>query len=190
MKELACVALALQLIYSLCYSALHGLHRSPRKAPRPAGQCPSNFARLPKLLLLSIFFLLALLRTIRIGSELDRLLLPSSPALCSTSSSSQSRAAATGGGGGGEAGIAEPGEFWLQRDGMGYRPCLRFSEQYRAESEEARRAPRRKYLLVVASGGLNQQRNQIVDAVVIARILGAALVVPILQVNVIWGDER
>ena len=44
--------------------------------------------------------------------------------------------------------------------------------------------------MVVVSGGLNQQRNQIVDAVVIARILGAALVVPILQVNVIWGDER
>ncbi|KAI3994609.1 hypothetical protein MKX01_007901 [Papaver californicum] len=36
---------------------------------------------------------------------------------------------------------------------------------------------------------MNQQRNQIVDAIVIARILGAALVVPILQVNVIWGDE-
>ncbi|KAF7835979.1 O-fucosyltransferase 20-like [Senna tora] len=43
--------------------------------------------------------------------------------------------------------------------------------------------------MVVVSGGMNQQRNQIVDAVVIARILGAALVVPILQVNVIWGDE-
>jgi hypothetical protein len=45
-------------------------------------------------------------------------------------------------------------------------------------------------LVVVASGGLNQQRNQIVDAVVIARILEAALVVPVLQVNPIWGDER
>jgi hypothetical protein len=44
--------------------------------------------------------------------------------------------------------------------------------------------------MVVVSGGMNQQRNQIVDAVVIARILGAALVVPVLQVNVIWGDER
>ncbi|KAL2538244.1 putative serine/threonine-protein kinase [Forsythia ovata] len=43
--------------------------------------------------------------------------------------------------------------------------------------------------MVVVSGGMNQRRNQIVDAVVIARILGAALVVPILQVNVIWGDE-
>ncbi|KVH92070.1 GDP-fucose protein O-fucosyltransferase [Cynara cardunculus var. scolymus] len=45
-------------------------------------------------------------------------------------------------------------------------------------------------LVIVVFGGINQQRNQIVDAVVIASILGAALVVPILQVIVIWGDER
>ncbi|XP_074570889.1 O-fucosyltransferase 20-like [Curcuma longa] len=81
-------------------------------------------------------------------------------------------------------------EFWRQPDGMGYVPCLDFSDEYRAAGAAAARAGRRnKYLLVVVSGGLNQQRNQIVDAVVIARILGAALVVPVLQVNVIWGDE-
>ncbi|KAK6143129.1 hypothetical protein DH2020_023477 [Rehmannia glutinosa] len=79
-------------------------------------------------------------------------------------------------------------EFWKQPDGMGYRPCLDFSEKYRKESSEILK-DRTKYLMVVVSGGMNQQRNQIVDAVVIARILGAALVVPILQVNVIWGDE-
>ena len=45
-------------------------------------------------------------------------------------------------------------------------------------------------MMVVASGGLNQQRNQIVDAVVIARVIGAVLVVPVLQVNQVWGDER
>ncbi|KAK1552765.1 hypothetical protein Q3G72_023148 [Acer saccharum] len=88
-------------------------------------------------------------------------------------------------------GYAEPGEeseFWKQPDGMGYKPCLVFTRDYRRQSEEVVK-DRRKYLLVVVSGGMNQQRNQIVDAVVIARILGAALVVPILQVNVIWGDE-
>ena len=74
-------------------------------------------------------------------------------------------------------------------DGLGYKPCLSFSRDYRRASEGVLK-DRRKYLMVVVSGGLNQQRNQIVDAVVIARILGAALVVPILQVNVIWGDER
>ncbi|XP_042431132.1 O-fucosyltransferase 20-like isoform X2 [Zingiber officinale] len=86
---------------------------------------------------------------------------------------------------------ASPGvEFWRQPDGMGFVPCLDFSDEYRAEGAAVARSGRRnKYLLVVVSGGLNQQRNQIVDAVVIARILGAALVVPVLQVNVIWGDE-
>ncbi|XP_073157199.1 O-fucosyltransferase 20-like [Henckelia pumila] len=79
-------------------------------------------------------------------------------------------------------------EFWKQPNGFGYRPCLDFSEGYRRESGDIVKE-RAKYLIVVVSGGMNQQRNQIVDAVVIARILGASLVVPILQVNVIWGDE-
>ncbi|MCL7036366.1 hypothetical protein MKW94_023446 [Papaver nudicaule] len=78
--------------------------------------------------------------------------------------------------------------FWEQPDGLGYRPCLGFTPEYKSSSIEVVK-DRTKYLLVVVSGGMNQQRNQIVDAVVIARILGAALVVPILQVNVIWGDE-
>ncbi|CAI9780022.1 unnamed protein product [Fraxinus pennsylvanica] len=83
----------------------------------------------------------------------------------------------------------ENSEFWKQPDGMGYRPCLDFSEKYSKESDEIVK-DKTKYLMVVVSGGMNQQRNQTIDAVVIARILGAALVVPILQVNVIWGDER
>ncbi|XP_076904428.1 O-fucosyltransferase 20-like [Bidens hawaiensis] len=78
--------------------------------------------------------------------------------------------------------------FWEQPDGLGYKPCLDFSNEYRKASVEIMKN-RSKYLVVVVSGGMNQQRNQIVDAVVIARILGATLVVPILQVNVIWGDE-
>jgi hypothetical protein len=91
--------------------------------------------------------------------------------------------------GGISGGVEEESEFWKQPDGLGYKPCLKFSSEYRRGSEPIFE-DRRKYLLVVVSGGMNQQRNQIVDAVVIARILGAALVVPILQVNVIWGDER
>lgn len=82
----------------------------------------------------------------------------------------------------------EMSEFWKQPDGLGYRPCLDFSKEYRKTSLDIVKG-RTRYLMVVVSGGMNQQRNQIVDAVVIARILGAALVVPILQVNVIWGDE-
>ncbi|KAL0744153.1 hypothetical protein Bca4012_085666 [Brassica carinata] len=82
----------------------------------------------------------------------------------------------------------EKNEFWKQPDGLGYKPCLDFSAAYRRESKKVVRE-RRKYLMVVVSGGMNQQKNQIVDAVVIARILGAVLVVPVLQVNLIWGDE-
>lgn len=76
-------------------------------------------------------------------------------------------------------------EFWKQPDGLGYRPCLNFSKTGREILKDKTR-----YLMVVVSGGMNQQRNQIVDAVVIARILEAALVVPIFQVNPIWADER
>lgn len=83
----------------------------------------------------------------------------------------------------------EQSEFWKQPDGLGYRPCLGFSREYNKWSGEHAK-DRTRYLMVVVTGGMNQQRNQIVDAVVIARILGAALVVPNLQVNVIWGDER
>lgn len=83
----------------------------------------------------------------------------------------------------------EEREFWQQPDGKGYRPCLDFSIGYRKASARISNEKRR-FLVVVASGGLNQQRNEIIDAVVIARILEAALVVPVLQVNLIWGDER
>ncbi|KAI5329557.1 hypothetical protein L3X38_028954 [Prunus dulcis] len=79
-------------------------------------------------------------------------------------------------------------EFWKQPNGEGYEPCLDFSLGYRKLSARISKEKRR-FLVVVASGGLNQQRNQIVDAVVLARILEAALVVPTLQVNLIWGDE-
>ncbi|CAI9103187.1 OLC1v1001633C1 [Oldenlandia corymbosa var. corymbosa] len=89
---------------------------------------------------------------------------------------------------GDEVNVDEESEFWKQPDGLGYRPCLEFTREYRRTSVDVVK-DRTKYLMVVVSGGMNQQRNQIVDAVVIARILGAALVVPILQVNVIWGDE-
>lgn len=80
-------------------------------------------------------------------------------------------------------------DFWKQPDRLGYKPCLDFSIEYRRESMKIVRE-KRKYLMVVVSGGMNQQKNQIVDAVVISRILGAVLVVPILQINLIWGDER
>ncbi|XVF08736.1 hypothetical protein REPUB_Repub07fG0028800 [Reevesia pubescens] len=79
-------------------------------------------------------------------------------------------------------------EFWKQPDGKGYRPCLEFSLGYRRRSAKISKEKNR-FLVVVVAGGLNQQRNQIIDAVVMARILEAALVLPILQVNHVWEDE-
>ncbi|XVF54653.1 hypothetical protein PTKIN_Ptkin05aG0198600 [Pterospermum kingtungense] len=82
----------------------------------------------------------------------------------------------------------EETEFWQQPDQEGYRPCLASSRGYRKRSAMISKEKNR-FLVVVVSGGLNQQRNQIIDSVVMARVLEAALVVPILQVNHIWEDE-
>ncbi|PIA50559.1 hypothetical protein AQUCO_01200027v1, partial [Aquilegia coerulea] len=80
-------------------------------------------------------------------------------------------------------------EFWKQPNDLGYRPCLEFSNDYKRIVLNSSNARRRRFLMVVVSGGLNQQKNQIADAVVIARILEAILVVPVLHVDPVWGDE-
>ncbi|KAJ7245939.1 hypothetical protein O6H91_Y429300 [Diphasiastrum complanatum] len=80
--------------------------------------------------------------------------------------------------------------FWRQPDSLKlYKPCLNPSEDYQKASTPIDVQQRQKFLIVVVSGGLNQQRHQIVDAVVIARILEAALLLPIMQVNAIWQDD-
>ncbi|CAI9769435.1 unnamed protein product [Fraxinus pennsylvanica] len=74
----------------------------------------------------------------------------------------------------------ETREFWKQPDRMGYKPCLDFNEKYRKDSGETIKG-KTKYLMRVVSSGMNQQRNHIVDAVVIARILDAAHVMSIFE---------
>ncbi|XP_030547367.1 O-fucosyltransferase 20-like isoform X1 [Rhodamnia argentea] len=208
-KKLSYISVPSQIITSLSSSSLQSLLISPTKSSsKPFSSSfpfPSPSYKSPRLWFLALF-LVGLLGMLKLGFDLDPLT-PFSPYPCPTSDGfSRSRL-----------GIAttvrdpnaqtnqilnsieeqrpsistkssEHSEFWKQPDGLGYRPCLEFSREYRRASEGIVKN-RRKYLMVVVSGGMNQQRNQIVDAVVIARILGASLVVPILQVNVIWGDE-
>lgn len=46
------------------------------------------------------------------------------------------------------------------------------------------------YIQVFLDGGLNQQRMGICDAVAIAKILNATLVIPHFEVNPVWQDSR
>ncbi|KAI3444955.1 hypothetical protein Pfo_001620 [Paulownia fortunei] len=188
-KHQSYISVPSQIINSISQSSLESLLHSPKKKQSPASKL-RVLLKNPRFFIF-LMFVFGFLWTLKMWLDFDPIM-PFSRNPCSVSqekalfssgfSSSQLNIAEK------EAEIDEKGEFWMQPDGMGYRPCLAFSQRYRTESGEIVK-DRTKYLLVVVSGGMNQQRNQIVDAVVIARILGAALVVPILQVNVIWGDE-
>ncbi|XP_027341295.1 O-fucosyltransferase 20-like [Abrus precatorius] len=215
-KKLSYISVPSQIINSISSSSLQSLLDSPKKSSRTTNRFfifTNNIFRSTRLWFF-ILFLVGFLGMLKLGHNLHT---PFSPYPCDTTLISSSHLKSKLGfmnengpknealkkgslalvshvelkankveGNGDE--DVEKSEFWKQPNGLGYKPCLSFSRDYRRGSEGILRN-RRKYLMVVVSGGMNQQRNQIVDAVVIARILGAALVVPVLQVNVIWGDE-
>ncbi|KFK37254.1 hypothetical protein AALP_AA4G233800 [Arabis alpina] len=197
-KKVSYISVPSQIINSLSSSSLQSLLVSPKKSSR----CNNRFSYKNPRIWFFTLFLFSLFGMLKLGFNLDPFsLYPCStihqqplsfdgeqsnlsfavkePTLSSVSSNFSER---------NDTLMFKEGEFWKQPDGLGYKPCLGFSSEYRRESNSLLKN-RWKYLLVVVSGGMNQQRNQIVDAVVIARILGASLVVPVLQVNVIWGDE-
>ncbi|XVE76674.1 hypothetical protein DITRI_Ditri13aG0000600 [Diplodiscus trichospermus] len=200
-KKQSYISVPSQIINSLSSSSLQSLLVSPKKKNSNRFFFSYSSCRSPRGWLFALF-LFGLVGMLRLGWNVDTLI-PFSPYPCFHTQSNPHLSSASNIGKVGKKDdflIASnngqhpnhshsESEFWKQPDGMGYRPCLDFSREYR-RTREAILKDRRKYLLVVVSGGMNQQRNQIVDAVVIARILGAALVVPILQVNAIWGDER
>ncbi|XP_057807651.1 O-fucosyltransferase 20-like [Salvia miltiorrhiza] len=186
-KHQSYISVPSQIINSISQSSLESLLHSPKKKKKSRASKLRVLLNNPRFLIFLIFSMCSLWM-LKMWAKFDPIIpFPRNPCFISRRSSLLSRGLLSS-----QLSVdgseEELGEFWKQPDGMGYRPCLDFSGNYTAASGGIVQ-DRTKYLLVVVSGGMNQQRNQIVDAVVISRILGAALVVPILQVNVIWGDE-
>ncbi|CAJ2642858.1 O-fucosyltransferase 16 isoform X2 [Trifolium pratense] len=77
-------------------------------------------------------------------------------------------------------------DLWSSRNSEHFFGCSNASSKF--QKPEVITKPNR-YLLIATSGGLNQQRTGITDAVVVARILNATLVVPKLDERSYWKDS-
>ncbi|XP_028762587.1 O-fucosyltransferase 29 [Neltuma alba] len=80
----------------------------------------------------------------------------------------------------------DPVDVWQSQYSRYYYGC---SERGRHFAPIVREHLSNGYLLIATSGGLNQQRTGITDAVVVARILNATLVVPELDHQSYWKDD-
>ncbi|XP_056864478.1 heat shock 70 kDa protein 17 isoform X2 [Raphanus sativus] len=80
----------------------------------------------------------------------------------------------------------EPIDVWKSKYSKFFYGC---SERGRNFPPAVQEHSSNGYLLIAASGGLNQQRTGITDAVVVARILNATLVVPELDHHSYWKDN-
>ncbi|KAJ9186360.1 hypothetical protein P3X46_001940 [Hevea brasiliensis] len=76
-------------------------------------------------------------------------------------------------------------DVWTSRNSKFYYGCSNASKNF---ANAGTITQRDRYLLIATSGGLNQQRTGITDAVVAARILNATLVVPKLDQKSFWKD--
>ncbi|KAH9610856.1 hypothetical protein KSS87_001999 [Heliosperma pusillum] len=76
-------------------------------------------------------------------------------------------------------------DLWKTSSSEIYNGCSNASKRF--ISAEVKTQPER-YLLISTSGGLNQQRTGITDAVVAAYILNATLIVPMLDQKSYWKD--
>ncbi|OEL30888.1 Uncharacterized protein BAE44_0008092 [Dichanthelium oligosanthes] len=76
-------------------------------------------------------------------------------------------------------------ELWESKAAGNFFGCSNATKQF-ADAEGVTKSDR--YLMIATSGGLNQQRTGIIDAVVAARILNATLVIPKLDEESFWKD--
>ncbi|KAL8196186.1 hypothetical protein R6Q57_025186 [Mikania cordata] len=77
-------------------------------------------------------------------------------------------------------------DIWESKFSKSYYGCSERSPNYATRTNQL---ISNGYLLIAASGGLNQQRTGITDAVVVARILNATLVIPELDHHSYWKDD-
>ncbi|KAL7230580.1 hypothetical protein ACSBR2_008952 [Camellia fascicularis] len=74
-------------------------------------------------------------------------------------------------------------DLWTPLANQGWTPCVDSTNGPPLPNES------QGYLQVFLDGGLNQQRMGICDAVAVAKILNATLVIPHLEVNPVWKDS-
>ncbi|CAL1401549.1 unnamed protein product [Linum trigynum] len=80
----------------------------------------------------------------------------------------------------------EPIDIWRSKYSKMFYGCSERGRKYAPATSERKS---NGYLLIAASGGLNQERTGITDAVVVARFLNATLVVPELDHHSYWKDD-
>ncbi|KQJ84054.1 hypothetical protein BRADI_5g18377v3 [Brachypodium distachyon] len=76
-------------------------------------------------------------------------------------------------------------ELWVSKSAHNFVGCSNATKEF-ADAKAVTESNR--YLTIATSGGLNQQRTGIIDAVVAARILNATLVIPKLDQASFWKD--
>ncbi|XP_057961707.1 O-fucosyltransferase 31 [Malania oleifera] len=74
-------------------------------------------------------------------------------------------------------------DLWVPLANQGWRPCDKYTDSHTLPEKS------QGYVQVFLDGGLNQQRMGICDAVAVAKILNATLVIPHLEVNPVWQDS-
>ncbi|CAN1288487.1 O-fucosyltransferase 39 [Linum perenne] len=79
----------------------------------------------------------------------------------------------------------ESSDIWDPLTDQGWKPCIRSTDSPSATVPETSEG----YLQVFLDGGLNQQRMGICDAVAVAKMLNATLVIPHFEVNPVWKDS-
>lgn len=77
-------------------------------------------------------------------------------------------------------------DLWSSSQSKFYYGCSNASKKF--QTADVKTHPNR-YLIIATSGGLNQQRTGIIDAVVAAYILNATLVIPKLDHQSYWKDN-